>query len=152
MLLAYPLSLIGTRVARSGVIQTCVRRDVAQALQEWFPFGKRSVVGNSKQMQTFRMPSGLVVFLKAEAGNAGRDLTGHVVRCLEGIRAYFGLPEAATSLLESDRKALGMDRLQYLLHVLFQRSLSLREHGPGFDAPKKLDSQVALERPDAANE
>jgi hypothetical protein len=28
-----------------------------------------------------------------------------------------------------------MQRYEYLLHLLFQRSLELREKGPGFDAP-----------------
>ena len=88
-----------------------------------------------KQMQTFRMPRHLVAFLKLEAAREQRDLTGQVVRSLEGIRTYFGLPEAATALLESDRRALGMARFEYLLHVVYQRSLGVREQGPGFDAP-----------------
>jgi hypothetical protein len=54
---------------------------------------------------------------------------------LDGIRTWFGLPHAATALLEADRQALGLDRFEYLLHVLFQRSLELREKGTGFDAP-----------------
>ncbi len=91
-----------------------------------------------KQMQTFRMPRDLVAFLKSEAAREGRDLTSHVVRCLQGIRAYFGLPEAATALLESDRKLLGMGRFEYMLHVLYQRSLGLRENGAGFDAPSTV--------------
>ena len=88
-----------------------------------------------KLMQTFRMPRELVSFLKQEATRGGRDLTGHVVRWLDGMRTWFGLPQAATSLLEADREALGMERYEYLLHVLFQRGLELRENGPGFDAP-----------------
>lgn len=28
-----------------------------------------------------------------------------------------------------------MGRYEYLLHLLFQRSLELRDKGPGFDAP-----------------
>jgi hypothetical protein len=92
-----------------------------------------------KLMRTFRMPRELVVFLKEEAGRAGRDMTAHVVRWLEGIRAYFGLPEAATALLEADRRALGMERFEYLLHALYQRSLALREKGAGFDAPQSQE-------------
>jgi hypothetical protein len=88
-----------------------------------------------KLMQTFRMPRELVTFLKAEATRGGRDLTAHVVRWLDGMRTWFGLPAAATSLLESDREALGMERYEYLLHLLFQRSLALREKSAGFDAP-----------------
>ncbi len=89
-----------------------------------------------KQMQTFRMPRDLVAFLKSEAALGGRDLTGHVVRCLEGIRTYCGLPEAATVLLEADRKRLEMGRYEYLLHSLYARSMEIREKGPGYDAPR----------------
>jgi hypothetical protein len=84
-------------------------------------------------MQTFRMPRALVLFLKAEARSGHRDLTAHVIRWLEGIRSYFGLPGVATALLEADRKRLGMERYEYLLHALYARSLQLREKGVGFD-------------------
>jgi len=92
-----------------------------------------------KVMQTFRMSRELVIFLKGEATRGGRDLTAHVVRWLDGMRTWFGLPEAATALLDADRQALGMERYEYLLHLLFQRSLTLREKGPGFDAPTAGD-------------
>lgn len=61
-------------------------------------------------MQTFRLPRELVTFLKDEATRGGRDLTSHVMRWLEGIRTWFGLPMAATALLEADREALGLER------------------------------------------
>ena len=88
-----------------------------------------------KLMQTFRMPRELVKFLRGEADHAGRDLTAFVNRHLDGLRTWFGLPEAASTLLEADRAALKMERYEYLLHLLFQRSLELREKGPGFDVP-----------------
>jgi hypothetical protein len=86
-------------------------------------------------MQTFRMPRDLVAFHRAEASRRGMDLTAHVNRMLEGLRSWFGLPHAATALLEADREALGLERYEYLLHLLYQRSLALREQKPGFDAP-----------------
>jgi hypothetical protein len=86
-------------------------------------------------MQTFRMPRELVAHLKAEAARGGHDLTGHVVRWLEGLRTWFGLPRAATALLEADREALGLSRYEYMLHLCFQRALQLRDEGAGFDAP-----------------
>ena len=88
-----------------------------------------------KVMQTFRIPRELVTFLKEDAARTGRDLTAYVNRMLDGLRTYFGLPLAATQLLEADREALKMQRYEYLQHLLFQRSLDLREKGPGFDAP-----------------
>jgi hypothetical protein len=88
-------------------------------------------------MQTFRMTRELVSFLRNEANGAGRDLTPHVNRYLEGVRTWFALPEAATRLLEEDRTAMKLDRYEYLLHLLFMRSLELREKGPGFEAAGK---------------
>ncbi len=90
---------------------------------------------SEKLMQTFRMPRELVTFLKVEASRRGSDLTGHVLLLLDGVRTWFGLPAAATTLLEADREAMGMERHEYLLHLLFQRSLELREKDPAFDAP-----------------
>ncbi len=87
-----------------------------------------------KVMQTFRIPRELVTFLKEDAARTGRDLTAYVNRMLDGLRTYFGLPLAATQLLEGDRAALKMQRYEYLQHLVFQRSLDLREKGPGFDA------------------
>ena len=87
-----------------------------------------------KIMQTFRMTRELVTFLKGEAASKGLDLTAYVNRMLEGVRTWFGLPDVASHLLEADREALGLGRYEYILHVLFQRSLELREKGPGFDA------------------
>jgi hypothetical protein len=86
-------------------------------------------------MQTFRMTRELVTFLKGEAAGRGLDLTAYVNRMLDGVRTWFGLPHAATALLDADREALGLERYDYLLHVLFQRSLELRDKGAGFDAP-----------------
>lgn len=88
-----------------------------------------------KLMQTFRMPRELVGFLRGEADESGRDLTAFVNRHLDGLRTWFGLPEAASRLLEEDRQALKMRRYEYLLHMAFQRSMELREKGPGFDGP-----------------
>jgi hypothetical protein len=88
-----------------------------------------------KLMQTFRLSRDLVTFLKSEATRNGQDLTAYVTRILEGVRTWFGLPLAATALLEADREALGLERHDYLLHLLYQRSLEVREKGPGFDAP-----------------
>jgi hypothetical protein len=77
----------------------------------------------------------LVTFLRGEADQCGLDRTAFVNRHLDGLRTWYGLPEAAAATLEADREALGMDRYQYLLHLLFQRSLRILEEGVGFDAP-----------------
>jgi hypothetical protein len=94
---------------------------------------------SERLMQTFRMPRELVTFLKSEATQRGADLTAHVNRLLDGIRTWFGLPHAATAMLEADREALGLQRYEYLLHLLYQRSVELREKPPGFDAPDAAD-------------
>jgi hypothetical protein len=89
-----------------------------------------------KLMQTFRMPRDLVTFLKGEATRRGSDLTAFVTRVLDGLRNHFGLPGPAARLLDEDREALGVDRVDYLLHLLYERSIAVREKGPGFDAKR----------------
>jgi hypothetical protein len=54
---------------------------------------------------------------------------------LEAVRTWYGMPVAAAQLLEADREGLKMRRFEYLQHLVFQRSLELREKGPGVDAP-----------------
>ena len=95
------------------------------------------MITSEKVMQTFRLPRELLTALKIEAAKKGLDLTALVVRLLHGYMTYFGLPYAATAQLEADREALGMDRGQYVIHLLYHRSLAGRAQGPGFDAPDK---------------
>ncbi len=97
----------------------------------------QDMLTTEKVMQTFRMPRELVAALRAEAERKGLDLTALVVKLAHGYLTDYGLPEAATALLDDDRTALRMDREAYLLHLLFQRSLHVREQGAGYDAPRK---------------
>jgi hypothetical protein len=85
--------------------------------------------------RAFSAPPALRRSSPGTASAKGLDLTAYVNRMLEGVRTWFGLPDAASHLLEADRETLNMGRYEYILHVLFQRSLELREKGPGFDAP-----------------
>lgn len=101
------------------------------------PESQAEILSSEKVMQTFRMPRELVSLVKAEAARKGLDMTALVVRLLHGYLTDFGLPPAATHQLDADREALRMDRLGYLVHLLYQRGLEVREKGPGFDAPEK---------------
>jgi hypothetical protein len=101
-----------------------------------------------KVMQTFRMPRELVAFLRTEGLRSRRDLTWQVLRVLEGFRSHFGLPDAAAALLEADRKRLGMERFEYVLHVLYARTLAVGANGAGFDAPARAERAPAEELPD----
>ena len=94
-----------------------------------------AMTGN-KVVRTFRMPVELVHVLGREASRRGLDLTALVLRVLHGYLTYFSLPDAAIMQLEADREAMGMDRSQYLSHVLYHRCLAIREQGPGHDDPR----------------
>ncbi len=88
-----------------------------------------------KVMQTFRFPRELVAFLKEDAARNGLDLTAYVNKMLDGVRTWYGMPVAASQLLEEDREKMGIRRYEYIQHLIFQRSLELRDKGTGFDAP-----------------
>lgn len=94
-----------------------------------------AMMTSERVLQTFRMPRVLVSELRAEAEGQQLDLTGLILRVLHGHLTHQALPEALTAELEADREALGMDRLRYLSHVLYRRSLAIQREGPGFDAP-----------------
>ena len=100
------------------------------------PAGSKAFETTEKVMQTFRMPRELVAGLRKEAEGKGLDLTAYVTRVLRGVITDFGLPDAARAMLDEDRAALRMHREAYLLHLLFQRSLAIRDQGPAFDAPR----------------
>ncbi len=89
-----------------------------------------------KLMQTFRMSRDLVGFLKGEATRRGLDLTAYVTKVLEALRNFYGLPGPAARLLDDDREALGLDRADYIHHLLYERSVAVREKGPGFDGKR----------------
>lgn len=93
------------------------------------------IASGNKVVRTFRMPVDLVHVLGREASRRGLDLTALVLRILHGYLTYFALPEAAIAQLEADREAMGMDRSQYLSHVLYHRCLAIRERGLGHDDP-----------------
>jgi hypothetical protein len=97
---------------------------------------KDAFSSTEKLMQTFRMPRELVSFLKSEAARRGVDLTAYVTKALDGLRTYHGLPAPAARVLDEDREALGMDRVDYLLYILYERSIAVRDKGPGFDVKK----------------
>jgi len=88
-----------------------------------------------KVMQTFRLPRELVTFLKEDAARNGLDLTAYVNRLLDAVRTWYGMPVAAAQLLTADQEARKMRRHEYLQHLVFERSLALRDRGVGFDAP-----------------
>jgi hypothetical protein len=92
-------------------------------------------VTTEKVMQTYRMPRDLVDYLKKQAQDRGLDLTAFVNRVLDGYRTYYGLPLAVSEVLESDREALAMGKLEYFLHVFYRRSEAIQANKPGFDNP-----------------
>jgi hypothetical protein len=97
---------------------------------------KDAFSNTEKLMQTFRMSRDLVGFLRSEADRRGLDLTAYVTKVLDGLRTFQGLPGPAARLLDADRQALKCDYVDYLHHLLYERSIAVREKGPGFDDPR----------------
>ncbi|HYD51876.1 MAG TPA: hypothetical protein VEA99_04585 [Gemmatimonadaceae bacterium] len=87
-------------------------------------------------MVTFRIPWETGDWLRHAAEQKKVSINEHVVGLLTDLRTWFGLPFTVTDELESDRKALGLERRDYLVHLLLQRYASIRERGPGFDGPR----------------
>jgi hypothetical protein len=105
-----------------------------------------SAASAEKSIISIRMPLEILAFIEAEAraraaglGLRGEDLesavniTATINRTLEAFRSWFGLPVIVAELVEKDRAALGLGRLEYLQYIVFRRYEALAKHGPGFD-------------------
>jgi hypothetical protein len=99
-----------------------------------------------KTIISIRMPIEILNFVEGESrsraatlGLKGDELEGainitaQINRMLESLRSWFGLPAIVADVVEKDRAALGLGRLEYLQHLVFRRYEALIKHGPGFD-------------------
>jgi hypothetical protein len=102
-------------------------------------------VSSEKVMQTFRMPLDVVYALKADAVARGSDTTAHIIRIVEGYQRYYGLPRVLIEKLEEDRRQMGMDKFEYLQHVLYRRSEAVQTQGVGFDRPGSVSRARRIE-------
>ena len=89
-----------------------------------------------KISRLIRLQPVLMDYVEAESSRCGLDAAEYVTKILEGVRTDFGLPAAARAYLDEERRSLGLEPYDYLLHTLFQRHFELRDKGIGFDAPK----------------
>lgn len=65
--------------------------------------------------------------------DAAVNITATINRTLEAFRSWFGLPGIVAGLVEKDREALGLGRLEYLQYLVFRRYEALVKQGPAFD-------------------
>jgi hypothetical protein len=109
-----------------------------------------------KTIISIRMPIEILSFIEAEArARAGRlglegdeleaavNITATINRTLEAFRSWFGLPAIVAELVEKDREALGLGRLEYLQYLVFRRYEALVKQGPGFDRARSLDRSTS---------
>jgi hypothetical protein len=94
----------------------------------------RSVNESSiKVTTTFRIPLDINYWIKEESAARQWSANEFVVTLLDDYLGWFGFPSPDAAAMEADRKALGVDRRQYLKWVLAKRVEQVREKGPGFD-------------------
>jgi hypothetical protein len=91
---------------------------------------------SAKQAVSFRLTPLTLTWLKREGESRGWSMSGVVGRIVEDLSGWFGLPPTITDPLEADRKALGLDWRQYLMHLLARRYEDVRKNVPGFDKTK----------------
>jgi hypothetical protein len=89
-----------------------------------------------KISRLIRLPPVLLDYVEAESSRCGLDAAEYVTKILDGVRTDFGLPAAARAYLDEERRSLGLEPYDYLLHTLYQRHFELRAKGIGFDARK----------------
>ena len=112
--------------------------------------GETTQRAGEKAVLSVRMPMELATFIQEEAraralaagvpekeipepGERALNLTRMVNTILDSFRTYFNLPVILVERLEADRKALNLNRLEYLQHIVYMRSEAVQKNGPGFD-------------------
>ena len=108
-----------------------------------------------RERKSWRLPVDLVQFLRAEARYYDVAVAHLVIRIFGALETYYEQLPASVQLLDKDRQALGLGRWPYLVHILEQRALALKEQGEGFDAPEAISQarfrargRMSLERYD----
>jgi hypothetical protein len=115
-----------------------------------------SAASAEKAIVSIRMPIEILAFVEAEAraraaalGLRGGELesavnvTATINRTLDAFRSWFNLPGIVAELVEKDRAALGLGRLEYLQYLVFRRYEALAKQGPGFDRGAGLPEERA---------
>lgn len=91
-----------------------------------------------KPVISFRMSTELVAWLRHVVAPRQWSMNQYVVAALEGLRDNWRLPTMIADVLEADRKAMGMDELDYVGHLLARRYNEIRDQGgPGFEKKSK---------------
>lgn len=91
-----------------------------------------------KPVVSFRMSSRLTEWLRQVSDARQWSMNQYVVEALDGLRSCWRLPEMIADVLEADRKAMGMDQLDYIGHLLARRYNEIRDlGGPGFEKKSK---------------
>jgi hypothetical protein len=90
------------------------------------PTSERTVV-------TFRFPSDLDEWLRAEAKRRNWSLNELMVTLAQDVFTWYAQPRWVVEALEADRGALDLDRREYVTWLLMKRYEEVREKGPAFD-------------------
>jgi hypothetical protein len=80
-----------------------------------------------------RFPTKLMAWAKAGAEKNGESINEFVRRGLDDMRCLFGLPQVMVDAMDADAKALGLDRREYLMHLVAVRYQEVLAKGPGFE-------------------
>ena len=78
------------------------------------PSGEKAVI-------SFRLPMQLANWLRKQAADEGGSLNDSVVTALEDLRTWFSATKPVAELLETDRKAFGDSKREYLRRLLQYR-------------------------------
>src|SRR5471030_184307 len=93
---------------------------------------------DEKPVISFRMSNELTDWLRQVSIARQWSMNAFVVAVLDGLRTCWKLPAMIADLIEADRKAMGMDPLDYVGHLLARRYNEIRDQGgPGFEKKSK---------------
>lgn len=109
------------------------------------PSSSKDGTQSGRVRKAWRLPLLLVQFLRSEARSYELDLTHLVIRVFSALRTHYDVGGPQAALLERDRRALRMQRWEYLAHGLYSRVQLITDRGAGSDGPATVASRRAAE-------
>ena len=97
-----------------------------------------------RTVYTARFPNSLYNWMRDEVRGTDQSLNDFIVQLATDFRDCHGLPAVMVESLTADRKALGLGRREYILHLLTRRYEQLMKNEPGFDGKQRGSRQSSI--------
>jgi hypothetical protein len=96
----------------------------------------RATINNATT--TVRIPPEHLEWAIAMGASQGRSISGYIRGVIDDLSSWYQSSSSVVSLIEADRRAMGMTRREYTQHLILRRFEEIRAKGVGYEAESFL--------------